>query len=302
MRKLCVIARSIAPWQSPEIIRGIASLAPAMTEFSMNNFLQKIAEPLGKEIIAKVRGLGDWCLFLFETILWMPRRPYRMNNLMRQLEFIGVRSTPIILLTGLFVGAVFSLQTGKAFMMFNAETLVGATIGLSLAREIGPVFTALMITARACSAMAAEIGTMRVTEQIDALETMAVNPVHYLAVPRVVATVIMAPLLTAIFDLIGIIGAWFVGVKLLLISEGSFFDKLYYYVDVRDFIGGLVKATVFGFFISVISCYQGYVTKGGAEGVGRSTTRAVVVSSVTVLIVDYFLTTWILEFFGKPGI
>ncbi|MBI2342289.1 MAG: ABC transporter permease, partial [Deltaproteobacteria bacterium] len=152
------------------------------------------------------------------------------------------------------------------------------------------------------SAMAAELGTMRVTEQIDALDTMAVSPIHYLVVPRMIATTLMTPLLTAIFDLIGVIGAYFVGIKLLEISEGAFLDKLYYYVDIRDFFGGLIKAAFFGFFISVISCYSGFTAKGGAEGVGRSTTRAVVVSSVVVLITDYFLTTWILEYFSRPTV
>lgn len=266
------------------------------------NILRPVVDPLGNSINDAILALGNWCRFVFEAIRWLPKKPYRLHNLVRQMEFIGVKSTPIILLTGLFVGAVFALQTGKAFAMFNAESLVGATIGLSLTREIGPVFTALMVTARACSAMAAELGTMKVTEQIDALETMAVNPIHYLACPRVVSTTIMMPLLTAMFDLIGIIGAWFVGIKLLEISEASFFDRLYHYVDVKDFMGGLIKAAVFGFLISVISCYNGFVTKGGAKGVGNSTTRAVVVSSVVVLVVDYFLTTWILEFFGKTNI
>ncbi|MBI2974869.1 MAG: ABC transporter permease [Deltaproteobacteria bacterium] len=268
----------------------------------MERFLKIFAEPLGKRINSAVHSLGHWSLFLFESLAWLPRKPYRMGNLLRQMEFIGVKSTPIIILTGVFVGAVFALQTGKSFAMFNAETLVGATIGLSLTREIGPVFTALMVTARACSAMAAELGTMRVTEQIDALDTMAVSPIHYLVVPRMIATTLMTPLLTAIFDLIGVIGAYFVGIKLLEISEGAFLDKLYYYVDIRDFFGGLIKAAFFGFFISVISCYSGFTAKGGAEGVGRSTTRAVVVSSVVVLITDYFLTTWILEYFSRPTV
>ncbi len=264
--------------------------------------LQPIADPLGNFINNSIRLLGDWCLFLYQVLYWLPKKPLRWGNLIKQMDFIGVRSVPIIMLTGVFVGAVFALQTGKAFSMFNAESLVGATLGLSLAREIAPVFTALMVTARACSAMAAEIGTMRVTEQVDALETLAVNPIHYLVVPRVVSATIMTPLLTAIFGLVGIIGAWFVGIHLLEISESSFFDRLYYYVDIDDFIGGLIKAAVFGFLISVISCFEGYTTKGGAKGVGTSTTKAVVISSVTVLIVDYFLTTWILEFMGRPTV
>lgn len=259
----------------------------------------KFVGNIGERFFRAVNYLGDWCLFLFTMCGWIFRPPYRWRNIFKQMEFIGVKSSPIIMLTGLFVGAVFALQTGKAFALFNAESLVGATIGLSLAREIGPVFAALMVTARACSAMAAELGTMRVTEQIDALETMAVDPVHYLVVPRVVATTLMAPLLTAIFDLIGMIGAWFVGVHLLDISEGAFFDKLYYFVDMKDFLGGLIKAAFFGFFISTISCYSGFTTKGGAKGVGNATTQAVVVSSVSVLVMDYFLTTWILEYFTK---
>lgn len=258
--------------------------------------LQPLADPLGRMIVGTIRALGDWCLFMREVFRWLPQRPFRWQNLLRQMEFVGVKSTAIILLTGTFVGMVFALQTGKAFALFNAENLVGATIGLSLTREIGPVFTALMITARACSAMAAEIGSMRVTEQIDALETMAVNPVHYLAVPRIVAATVMAPLLTALFNFIGSLGGYIVGVGLLKIEEGAFLHRLYYYVDISDITGGLLKAAVFGFCIAAISCYQGYITRGGAEGVGRATTRAVVLSCVTVLVLDYFLTTWILEF------
>ncbi len=263
--------------------------------------IHPFAELVGASLVRAMNMLGQWCLFTWETLRWLPRKPYRIGNLFKQMEFIGVRSTQIILLTGLFVGAVFALQIGKAFAIFNAESLVGATIGIALAREIAPVFTALMVTARACSAMAAELGTMRVTEQIDALETMAVNPLHYLVVPRVLAATLMTPLLTALFDLIGMIGAYFVGVKLLQIGESSFFDKLYYYLEVRDFIGGLIKSAFFGFFISVISCHQGFIARGGAKGVGTATTRAVVISSVSVLVMDYFLTTWILELFSKPG-
>lgn len=261
--------------------------------------LQPLADPLGRVLIRTVHALGDWCLFMGEVFRWLPQRPFRWTNILRQMEFVGVKSTAIILLTGMFVGMVFALQTGKAFALFGAENLVGATIGLSLTREIGPVFTALMVTARACSAMAAEIGTMRVTEQIDALETMAVNPVHFLAVPRIIAATVMTPLLTGLFNCIGSLGGYLVGVGLLKIDEGPFLHRLYYYVDISDVTGGLLKAAVFGFCIAAISCYQGYITRGGAEGVGRATTRAVVVSSVTVLVVDYFLTTWILEFISN---
>lgn len=243
-------------------------------------------------------ALGDWCEFVWETLQWSVRPPYRIHNAFRQMLFIGVQSLPIILLTGLFTGMVFALQTGKTFAIFKMQNLVGSTVGLALTREIGPVFTALMVTARVCSAMAAEIGTMRVTEQVDALSSMAVNPIQYLVVPRVIGCILMVPLLTMIFDYIGCVGAYMVGVGLLDIPAGPFFRHLYWYVDPKDVFGGLIKSAFFGFFISMISCYKGFKTTGGAAGVGRATTSAVVVSSVTVLIVDYFLTTWILEYFS----
>ncbi len=260
-------------------------------------FIEPVFDGAGRMVLGIFRGMGEWSLFVWEAIKWFARPPVRIRLFFQQMEFVGVKSTPIIMLTGLFVGAVFALQTGKAFALFNAESLVGATIGLTLAREIGPVFTALMVTARACSAMAAELGTMRVTEQIDAMETMAVDPVHYLVVPRVLAATLMTPLLTGIFNFVGIVGGYLIGVKLLNIDEGSFLNKLYYYVEVNDLLGGLVKAAFFGFAISLISCYQGFNTKNGAQGVGRATTQAVVISSVTVLVMDYFLTSWILHIF-----
>ena len=258
-----------------------------------------------------IEELGAISKFGAAFFRWIGERPFRWRNWTTQMNSIGVDSTPIILLVSLFTGAVFALQTGYAFRLFNAETMVGSTVGLSLTREIAPVFAALMVTARVGSAMAAELGTMRVTEQIDALEAMAVNPFHFLVVPRVVGATLMLPLLTALFNFVGYIGAYLVGVGLLGIPEGPFIAKtefLYifpnypgiiakteFYVDNDDLFGGLFKAAVFGFLLALISCYQGYKTEGGAAGVGRATTRAVVVSSVTILVVDYFLTQWILE-------
>lgn len=249
-------------------------------------------------LIHLLEELGFFFRFTGQFFLWVKQKPFRFKNLISQMNHIGVDSTPIILLVSLFTGAVFALQTGYAFRLFNAETLVGATVGLSLTREIAPVFSALMVTARAGSSMAAELGTMRVTEQIDALEAMAVNPLHYLLVPRVLASTIMLPLLAMLFNFVGFMGAYLVGVTLLGIPEGPFIYRMQVYVDADDLYSGLVKAMIFGFLISVISCYQGYKTTGGAAGVGRATTRAVVVSSVTVLVVDYFLTQWILEIIG----
>jgi phospholipid/cholesterol/gamma-HCH transport system permease protein len=254
---------------------------------------------LGDRIQRIVRGTGDYFLFALNALSWLFRPPFRFGVFFRQMEFIGVKSVGIVMLVGAFSGGVFALQTGYAFKLFNAEALVGSTVAIALARELAPVFTSLMVVARAGSAMAAELGTMQVTEQIEALMTMAVNPIQYLVLPRMVAGMIMLPLLTGLFNGIGILGAYFVGVYLLEIPEGPFLNQMDYYLDASDIVQGLLKAVVFGFILTTISTYRGLATKGGAEGVGRSTTQAVVLSSVTILVVDYFLTTWMLEYFPK---
>lgn len=263
------------------------------------DFITPIVTPLGRTVLGILTAFGRWCEFVWEAILWIVRPPLRLDQYFKQMEFVGVKSTWIIALTSLFTGAVFALQTGRVYAMFNMETMVGATVGMSLTREIAPVFAAIMVTARACSSMAAELGTMRVTEQIDALETMAVNPIQYLVAPRIVACTIMVPMLTMLYNFVGIIGSYIVSVHLLSIDQGPFMNKLYHYVDPDDLWGGLLKAAVFGFLIASISCFVGFNTSGGAKGVGRSTTRAVVISAVTILITDYFLTTWILEYITK---
>lgn len=240
--------------------------------------------------------LGDFWYFCVESFFWLVRKPFRIKLFIDQFNSVGVDSIPIILLVSLFTGMVFALQTTYAFRLFSAETLVGSTVGLSLSREIAPVFAALMVTARVGSSMAAELGTMRVTEQIDALEAMAVYPHQYLVVPRVFTTTIMVPLHTVIFNFIGVVGAYFVGVLLLNIPAGPFMQRLYQFVDPKDIIGGVMKAAVFGFILGSISCFEGFRTKQGARGVGISTTRAVVYSSVCILVTDYFLTQLILEF------
>ena len=241
--------------------------------------------------------LGELSRFAGQFFRWVATKPYRFSLFISQMNFIGINSLPIIFLVSFFTGAVFALQTGNAFRLFHAEIMVGSTVGLSFTREIAPVFTALMVIARMGSSMAAELGSMRVTEQIDALETMAINPYHYLVVPRVLATTFMLPFLTVVFNVVGFLGSYLVGVTLLGIPEGPFVEKTEYFVDPDDLYGGLIKALIFGFLLAVISCFQGYYTKNGATGVGKSTTKAVVISSVTILIVDYFLTQWILKIF-----
>jgi phospholipid/cholesterol/gamma-HCH transport system permease protein len=231
-----------------------------------------------------------WYL-LMDTAYWMFRPPFKFNYLFKQMEFVGVKSLGIVIIAGSFTGMVLALQTYYGFRRFSSEGLVGATVALSMTRELGPVLTALMVTGRAGSAIAAELGSMRVTEQIDALTVMALSPVKYLVVPRVLASLFMLPILTIIADFAGILGGYFVGVKLLGINEGVFISRMVKYVELADIYNGLAKAAVFGLILGIICCYKGFNTRGGAEGVGRSTTEAVVVSSVTILISDYMLTS-----------
>lgn len=241
--------------------------------------------------------LGDFWYFCAQSFGCVWQRPFRAKLFVEQFNQVGVDSLPIIGLVSLFTGMVFALQTTYAFRLFSAETLVGSTVGLSLSREIAPVFAALMVTARVGSAMAAELGTMKVTEQVDALESMAVRPYHYLVVPRVLTSILMVPLHTIVFNFVGIAGAYFVGVKVLGIPAGPFLQRLYQFVDPKDVVGGVIKAAFFGFILASISCFEGLRTKQGARGVGISTTRAVVLSSVSILVTDYFLTQIILEVF-----
>lgn len=248
-------------------------------------------KPLFKPVTYAASEFGRVFFMLMEVAYWTFRGPFKFNNLFKQMEFIGVKSLGIVIITGGFTGMVLALQTYYGFRRFSSEGLVGVTVALSVTRELGPVLTALMVTGRAGSAMAAELGSMRVTEQIDALTVMALSPVKYLIVPRVLASLFMVPILTIIADFVGIIGGYFVGVKLLGINEGIFVNKMVRYVDLDDIYNGLAKAAVFGVILGLISCYKGFYTKGGAEGVGKATTEAVVVSSVTILISDYLLTS-----------
>jgi phospholipid/cholesterol/gamma-HCH transport system permease protein len=254
------------------------------------NRISRALDNFGKAVLSNVEEMGKILLLFTSTLSWMVRPPLKLRLIFKQMEFVGVKSIYVVVLTGTFTGMVLALQSYYGFRMFSAESLVGSTVALSMTRELGPVLTALMVTARAGSAMAAELGTMRVTEQIDALYVMAANPVKHLIVPRIVASVIMLPILTIVSDFMGILGGYFVGVTILNINEGSFVKNITRYVDLDDLYNGLTKAAVFGLILSLIGCYKGFNTSGGAEGVGRATTEAVVLSSITILISDYFLT------------
>jgi phospholipid/cholesterol/gamma-HCH transport system permease protein len=254
------------------------------------NVFSDVLDRFGRAVLAGVEEMGKIILLFISVLVWMFRPPLKLHNIFKQMEFVGVKSIFVVVLTGTFTGMVLALQSYHGFRMFSAESLVGGTVALSMTRELGPVLTALMVTARAGSAMAAELGTMRVTEQIDALYVMAANPVKHLIVPRVIAGVLMAPLLTVVSDFMGILGGYFVGVHILGINPGIFIKNITRLVDLNDIYNGLVKAACFGLILSLIGCYKGFNTYGGAEGVGRATTEAVVLASITILISDYFLT------------
>ncbi len=249
-------------------------------------------EALGGLLTALIEGVGAFLAVTGQALLWVFRPPVRLRLVVQHMEFIGFQSLAIVIITGAFTGGVFALQAEYGFGLFGARSLTGSTVALALTRELGPVMTALLVTGRAGSAMAAELGSMRVTEQIDALEAMAVDPVDYLVTPRFCAAVIMMPALAVVFSSVGILGAWFVGTEVLNISEGAFLHRIAWYLDPDDFLGGLYKSAVFGGIMAIVACIRGLAARGGAAGVGRVTTQAVVIASVTVLIVDYFLTLW----------
>jgi phospholipid/cholesterol/gamma-HCH transport system permease protein len=236
-------------------------------------------------------ALGRLVTLTGKTVLWLFRPPFRFGQLMNAMEFVGVQSIFIIMLTGTFSGMVFALQTVSGLRTFGAEGVVGSVVAVSLTREIAPVFTALMVTARAGSAIAAELGNMRVTEQIDALTTMGVSPVQYLLSPRLLASVIMVPLLTIVYTCVGMVGAWIVAIEGLGVDPGTYIANIEEYLVPGDFWMGEVKAAVFGFLISAISSQKGFFASGGARGVGQATTQAVVHSAVACLIANYIITS-----------
>jgi phospholipid/cholesterol/gamma-HCH transport system permease protein len=260
---------------------------------------------LGAVAGAPLRGLlgyfGDHAMMLGQAFAWLFRRPFRTRLFLEQMEFVGVGSLPIILLVGFFSGAVSAQQAIRALEIFRQERFVGATVGLSLALELAPVFTALMITARAGSGMATELGSMRITEQIDALTTFAVSPIQYLVTPRIVASIIMVPVMTMVFNAIGLVGAYLYSIFLKQVDLGAFIEYYTYWTDPTDYLQGAAKAAVFGAALSLAACYQGFNVRGGAKEVGLATTRAVVAGSVSVLVLDYFLTDILATFFPIGG-
>jgi phospholipid/cholesterol/gamma-HCH transport system permease protein len=253
--------------------------------------MTRILEAIGRVILRVFEEFGNFFSTLGQVAFWAVRPPYDVPELLRQMVRVGFDSIPVVFVTTLFTGMVLALQTFNGFARFHAENLVGSVVALSLTRELSPVLTALMVTGRVGSAMAAELGTMRVTEQIDALTALGTEPVQYLMVPRVTAAVVMMPLLVIMGDAVGIYGGYFVAVQLLGANPVAYMDNSFQFLRVQeDVVSGIIKAAVFGLIFSLIACVRGYRTSGGAEGVGRATTRAVVAGSLTVLVVDFFLT------------
>lgn len=250
----------------------------------------KFLQTLGNAILRVCEEVGRFFVLLGKTAAWAVRPPYDVAELFKQMVRVGVDSIPVVFLTGLFTGMVIALQTFKGFARFHAESFVGSVVSVSVLRELAPVLAALMVTGRVGSAMAAELGTMRVTEQIDALVALATEPIQYLIVPRVAASVIMLPLLVVMADFVGIGGGYLVAVDLLHANPVTYVHNSFQFLQMNDFTSGVIKAAVFGLIFSLIGCQKGYFTEGGAEGVGIATTRAVVAGSLSILLADFFLT------------
>jgi phospholipid/cholesterol/gamma-HCH transport system permease protein len=258
----------------------------------------KFFDWLGRKIIARTATIGHFAVFSFECIKWAFVPPFRISTIMFYIEKIGIESIAIVALSTFTTGMILGLQLVNIMRLFGAETFAGAGVAFSMSRELAPVITAIVLIAKNGSAMTAEIGSMKVTEQIDALETMAVNPLRYLVIPRIFASVLAFPALTALANVFGIYGGYFVSTSIMQVSSVHYLKSMYFWVDPKDIWSGLIKAAFFGVIVAAICCFYGLRTKGGAKGVGDSTTLAVVVSTVSILIVDYLLTYIFITFFG----
>lgn len=259
----------------------------------MKEMVEKRIELLGNNVLHLLTGLGDFTNYTMKTLFWTFKPPYRWKLLFDQIYFIGNKSIFIIFLTSSFTGAVFAFQIYVGMKVINADSFIGPIVTIALAKELAPVLSGLVVAGRCGAAMAAQIGTMKVTEQIDALEVMGINSYQYLAVPRIVGATLSLPLLSAVFLLIGYCGAWLIGTKVIQIDEVVFSSKLSDFMDLGMVAEGIIKAFVFGYLIGIIGTYQGFNVTGGAEGVGKGTNMAVVWGMITVLVVDFFLTSFL---------
>jgi phospholipid/cholesterol/gamma-HCH transport system permease protein len=255
-----------------------------------SDLVEKLLAASGRPVLKFLEESGRILLLLLATLRQAFVPPLRLRLIVSHLLEIGVRSIPVVVITASFTGMVLALQTYTGFRRFGAESLMGSLVALSMTRELGPVLTGLIVAGRAGSAMAAELGTMRVTEQIDALTTLAVNPVKYLVVPRFLASMIALPILTLMADALGIFGGYAIATSLLRVNPVSYSFATFEYLRLEDITSGLTKSCFFGMIIGLIGCYKGFATSGGAEGVGRATTSAVVVAMMLILVANYLLT------------
>ncbi len=249
----------------------------------------RLLDTVGRSAIDVVDALGRFGTFLVQALAVIFTPPFKVWAFIDRINYIGYRSLLIIVLTGSFTGMVLGLQMYLTLVRFGSEAYLGPAVALSLIRELGPVLAALMVTGRAGSALTAEIGIMRITEQIDALTVMALNPVRYLVAPSILAGLVTFPLMTAIFDVVGIFGGYLVGVELLGLSQGTYFGEMQTFVDMKDVMTGFWKSLTFGVVVTWVCTYKGFNVGHGAEGVAKATTDAVVFSSVLILVWDYFM-------------
>ena len=247
-------------------------------------------EKIGDFILTAVKDVAKYLLFVYQCIFYMFKPPYRFGQIADHTERIGIQSVVIVALSTFTTGMILALQLVNIMRLFRAESFAGAGVAISLSRELAPLITAIVLIAKNGSSMTAEIGSMKVTEQIDAMETMAVNPIRYLVIPRLFASLLTFPALTAMANVVGIYGGFVVATKIMQVSASNYMSTMYFWVDPDDIISGLVKSFFFAFLVTTICCYHGLKTKGGAKGVGEATTKAVVVSTVTILVADYVLT------------
>jgi len=254
------------------------------------NAVNAILDRIGLAFLGTFEQTGLWFRMLGRTFTWMFRRPFEGREWLRQMVRVGTDSIPVVVLTSMFTGMVLALQTYIGFRRVHAENFVGSVVALAMLRELSPVLVGLMVTGRVGSSMAAEIGTMRVTEQLDALKALATEPVQYLFVPRVIAGIAMLPLLTILGDALGIYGGYLVSVKLMDANPVIYQANSYQFLSMNDIWSGVIKSGFLGLILTLTGCVRGYYTSGGAEGVGRSTTRAVVEASLIILLADFFLT------------
>ena len=233
---------------------------------------------------------GEIIILLAQTVVWCKAAFRNVKHIIRQISEIGVDSVPVVSLMAVFTGMVIGLQTGHELARFHAEQFLGVGVAASLTRELGPVLTGIIVAGRAGASITAEIGTMKVSEEVDALRAMAIDPVRYLVMPRFLAALIVLPLLTMLTNVLGICGGYLIGQIQLNVNLSQYVDNMVNFVNIKDVVNGIVKAVIFGVIISIISCYEGLSTRGGARGVGRATTYSVVLSFILILIFDYFIT------------